>query len=329
MSETFLVVGEALTDCAIRGDVVNETPGGSPLNVAIGIGRLGHDVLLAARVGPDARGQAIIDHAVGSTVQLIDKVSGLARTSTAIATIADDGSASYEFDLLWDITADMVPSRDVTHVHTGSIGATLEPGGSSVVEIVRSLRTAGSSVSYDPNARPSIMGEPADVLPRVEQLVALSHVVKASDEDIAWLYPDKSLDEVVELWMALGASLVVVTRGAEGVVARVGNHSVSRPTSATHVEDTIGAGDSFMSGLLVALHRSGFLGSEVSRLSGMTREELLEAVDLRWSVRRLPCRGLERNRQLNLISTPGDKCDGAKCEHRPAREMATEAPSIR
>jgi fructokinase len=111
MSESFLVVGEALTDCVIRGDVITETPGGSPLNVAIGIGRLGHDVVLAARVGPDSRGQAITEHAHHSGVVLIDDVSGLDRTSSASATIADDGSASYVFDLLWDVTPAMVPSH--------------------------------------------------------------------------------------------------------------------------------------------------------------------------------------------------------------------------
>jgi sugar/nucleoside kinase (ribokinase family) len=77
--------------------------------VAIGIGRLGHDVVLAARVGPDSRGQVITQHVLDSGVALIDDVNGLPRTSTASATIAEDGSASYEFDLLWDITPDMLP----------------------------------------------------------------------------------------------------------------------------------------------------------------------------------------------------------------------------
>ena len=279
MSESFLVVGEALTDCVIRGDVVTETPGGSPLNVAIGIGRLGHDVVLAARVGPDSRGQAITEHAHHSGVVLIDDVSGLDRTSSASATIADDGSASYVFDLLWDVTPAMVPRQPFAHVHIGSIGATLEPGSSGVVQIVTEQRAAGASISYDPNVRPSIMGSPDDVRERIEELIALSHIVKASDEDIEWLYPDRSEHEVFASWRDAGAALVVMTKGAEGVIAHAGAHTVSRPTMATDVEDTIGAGDSFMAGLLVALQRRGFVGEGAARLSAIDADDLEASVN--------------------------------------------------
>ena len=279
MSESFLVVGEALTDCVIRGDAITETPGGSPLNVAIGMGRLGHDVVLAARVGPDSRGDAITEHLQQSEVVLIDDGRGLDRTSSASATIADDGSASYVFDLLWDVTPAMVPSQPFAHVHIGSIGATLEPGSTGVVQIVAEQRASGASISYDPNVRPSIMGEPEDVRGRIEQLIALSHIVKASDEDIEWLYPGRSEDEVLSSWRDAGAALVVMTKGAEGVIAHAGEHTVSRPTMATHVEDTIGAGDSFMAGLLVALQRRGFLGEGAANLSAIDAGDLESSVD--------------------------------------------------
>lgn len=279
MSEGFLVVGEALTDCSLRGDEVTETPGGSPLNVAIGMGRLGHRVVLATRVGPDSRGQAIIQHAQESGVDLIEGVSGLPRTSTASATIAEDGSASYEFDLLWDITPDMVPNHSFAHLHTGSIGATLEPGGTGVLEIVRQQREAGASISYDPNVRPSIMGEPGLVRDRIEDIIGLSQIVKASDEDIAWLYPGVSLEDVLRSWRGKGASLVVMTKGAEGVAAWAGDQTVSRPTQATSVADTIGAGDSFMSGLLVALYRRELLGGGVDALASLPLAELEACID--------------------------------------------------
>lgn len=279
MSEGFLVVGEALTDCSLRGDEVTETPGGSPLNVAIGMGRLGHRVVLATRVGPDSRGQAIIQHAQESGVDLIEGVSGLPRTSTASATIAEDGSASYEFDLLWDITPDMVPNHSFAHLHTGSIGATLEPGGTGVLEIVRQQREAGASISYDPNVRPSIMGEPGLVRDRIEEIIGLSQIVKASDEDIAWLYPGVSLEDVLRSWRGKGASLVVMTKGAEGVTAWAGDQTVSRPTQATSVADTIGAGDSFMSGLLVALYRRELLGGGVDALASLPLAELEACID--------------------------------------------------
>jgi fructokinase len=103
--------------------------------------------------------------------------------------------------------------------------------------------------------------------------------VKASDEDIAWLYPGRTEDEVLTSWRDAGASLVVVTKGAEGVIAMAGDHTVTRSTRATAVEDTIGAGDSFMSGLLVALQRRALVGSGVAGLSSISRDELEASVD--------------------------------------------------
>ena len=217
--EKFLVLGEALTDCVITGEVVTETPGGSPMNVAIGLARLDHEVTMATRYGSDSRGVAIANHLSQSGVALIAEGNQAARTSSAQATIAADGSADYVFDLNWDLTTAMVPSGEVTHVHTGSIGATLQPGAVSVEEVLRREKEAGASVSYDPNARPIIMGKPEDVLPLVERLVGLSDVVKASDEDIAWLYPDTPREQVVSQWRERGVSLVVVTLGEEGVEA--------------------------------------------------------------------------------------------------------------
>ncbi|MDP5128669.1 MAG: PfkB family carbohydrate kinase, partial [Pontimonas sp.] len=187
--------------------------------------------------------------------------------------------ASYVFDLLWDVKPAMVPRHPFSHVHIGSIGATLEPGSTGVVQIVTEQRAAGASISYDPNVRPSIMGNPGDVRERIEELIALSHIVKASDEDIEWLYPGRSEDEVLSSWRDAGAELVVMTKGAEGVIAHAGPHTVSRPTMATHVEDTIGAGDSFMAGLLVALQRRGFVGDGLARLSAIDADDLESSID--------------------------------------------------
>ena len=103
--------------------------------------------------------------------------------------------------------------------------------------------------------------------------------MKASDDDIAWLYPCRREDEVLASWHDAGASLVVVTKGAEGVIAMAGDYTVTRSTRATAVEYTIGAGESFMSGLVVALQRRALLGSGVAGLSTISREELEASVD--------------------------------------------------
>lgn len=280
MAHEFVVIGEALTDCVhpAGGGPVTEVPGGSPLNVAIGLGRLGRSVLLAARYGDDERGHHIERHVRGSSVDLIEEASGLARTSSATATLSESGAASYVFDLAWDLTDDMVPTGDYLHVHTGSIGATLQPGAHAVREVLRREKARGASISYDPNARPQIMGEADGVREWMESLIGLSDVVKASDEDCHWLYPGLDIARVAAHWSSLGAGLVVVTRGEHGVVAFGPDETITLPTHAAHVVDTIGAGDSFMAGLLDALATRGLLGAGVSGLSRVGSVELADAL---------------------------------------------------
>lgn len=262
MSDTVVVIGEALMDCVVGpfGEPHHEVPGGSPMNVAIGLGRLGHSALLAARVGSDPRGQTITSHVRGSGVALIEESSGLSRTSTATAHLSEDGSARYEFDLVWDLEPSMVPATDYLHVHAGSIACTLEPGASAVREIVERSRARGASISYDPNVRPNIMGTAQDVLPQIEAMIGFSHLVKASDEDVAWLYPGTPVDDVASRWQTLGATLVVITRGADGATAWSPAGRLSLPTYATTVVDTIGAGDTVMAGLIGALASRSLLG---------------------------------------------------------------------
>jgi fructokinase len=282
VAETIVVVGEALMDCArsVSGGAVSEIPGGSPMNVAIGLGRLGYHVVLAARVGSDDFGTRMVEHIRGSHVDLIPAATGLGKTSRATALLAADGSASYEFDLEWDLTPDMVEPGEYLHVHTGSIGATLAPGADAVREILERERRAGATISYDPNARPRIMGEADDVRQQMEALIALSDIVKASDEDIEWLYPHWSTNEVVAHWKALGVVLVVITTGTSGATAWGAGAPVLLPTQAHSVVDTIGAGDTVMSGLISALADSGRLGSAGrQKLAELTGDELADVLN--------------------------------------------------
>lgn len=260
-SPSVLCLGEALVDIVVRdGQVLGEHVGGSPYNVACGLQRLGHPTTLACWLARDERGERIIDAAEAQGLALAPGSDGAQRTSTAQAVLDEQGSASYEFDLDWALPP-LGGLGGVAHVHTGSIAATLEPGGSQVVDALRQVR-ASATTSYDPNARPAIMGSPDEVLGRIEELVALSTVVKASDEDVAWLYPGAELDDVLRRWQSLGPVLVVVTRGGEGSRALLADgtlHDVV-PLAVT-VADTVGAGDSFMAGMLSGLLDAGLLGS--------------------------------------------------------------------
>jgi fructokinase len=127
------------------------------------------------------------------------------------------------------------------------------------------------TVSYDPNVRPALLGDAARARPDIERLVALSDVVKASDEDLRWLYPDRPDEDVAHAWLASGPALVVVTRGGAGVYAVSAGLELRRRAVPLDLVDTVGAGDSFTSGLLDGLHRADLVGG--------ARRDSLAAID--------------------------------------------------
>lgn len=265
MSERILVVGEALIDRVENADgEVAEHPGGSPANVAMGLASLGHPVDFATRIGRDERGDRIASHLAGHGVTLDGCSVGDLPTSLAEAHLDAGGAAEYRFDLHWDLP-EVRLAADVGHLHTGSIAATLQPGADSVLVALQAAK-GQATISYDPNIRTDIMGDLDDVRVRVEQLISLSDVVKASDEDLALLYAGQPISEVLRHWGRLGPGLVVVTRGPEGAVFGLPptGELASAPSLAGTVVDTVGAGDSFMSGLVSGLVSAGLLGSAAS-----------------------------------------------------------------
>ena len=255
-----LVAGESLVDIVVRSDGRrSEHPGGSPANVAVGLGRLGHQVTLATTLGDDDRGKVVRAALERSNVELAPGSVGSAPTSTATAWLDARGAARYDFDITWDPTGlDTVPIGPL--VHTGSIAAYLEPGADAVEELVkRAAETA--LVTFDPNIRPRLLDDREAVLTRLTRLVASCGVVKVSDEDLDWLYPGIAPTAVARSWIALGAGLVVITAGARGSFAVHGAGEVHVASSTTPVIDTVGAGDSYMSGLIDAMTTTGLVAS--------------------------------------------------------------------
>ncbi|MEO2097466.1 MAG: carbohydrate kinase [Brachybacterium sp.] len=269
MTARILITGEALTDIVVDADGGRrEHPGGSPLNVAVALSRLGHDAHLLTAIGDDARGDAIRAHLDESGVQLTPASVRPGRTSTAEAVLDAHGAATYTFDLTWDPdTAGLPEAPDA--VHTSSIAAVLEPGATTLSALLRSARES-STISYDPNARPTLMGAPEDVRARIEENIALSDVVKASDEDVAWLYGTEDVEDVAASWRDLGPSLTVLTRGGDGAVAFSASGRVQVAPVQVEVVDTVGAGDTFSAGILDALAAKGLLGAD--------RREMLAAI---------------------------------------------------
>ncbi|HET7689447.1 MAG TPA: carbohydrate kinase [Nocardioidaceae bacterium] len=229
-----LVIGEALVDI-VDGD---PRPGGSPANVAVALGRQGFAVTLATQLGDDEYGALVRAHLEASHVAVVAAPVG--RTSSAAATLDSSGAATYDFDITWDPSFDELPQARLVHVGSFSALAVDIPEG---------------TLSYDVNVRADLM--PPEPVPRVEAIVARSTIVKASDEDLEWLYPNRSPEASAIALQTLGPTVVWVTRGGQGATAftESGRVEVEAPTVA--VVDTIGAGDTFAAGLIVGWLRWG------------------------------------------------------------------------
>ncbi len=271
MSEHALVIGEALVDVVRQPDGTQTAhPGGSPANVAFGLARLGRTAELLTSLGDDAYGAMVRAHveSSGATVALSHAAP---RTSVATAILDAQGAATYEFELEWALPENPATAPHPIVVHTGSIAAVLEPGASTVERLVASAKDQ-STVTYDPNVRPSLMGDRALAQATIERLVALADVVKVSDEDLEWLFPAVSPADAAARWLAMGPALVVVTLGSEGALAACESGILTVPSVPVKVADTVGAGDSFMSGLIDGLWTKGLLGAQ--------HKAALRAIDL-------------------------------------------------
>jgi fructokinase len=268
------VIGEALIDLVQSADAAAGTaaggppsylahPGGSPYNVAIGLARLGHPALLQARLSGDTFGRQLRAHAAANGVDLSIAIAATEPTTLAIVGLDSAGNATYDFylngtaDWQWTTSELGLTPAGTTWVHAGSLASWTEPGASIIGEHLGQLREAGTTViSYDPNVRPLLMPDHDAGVEAIEAMVRLAHVVKASSEDLEWMYPDRFIGDVLEHWRSMGPDLVVVTDGSRGAHALTRDgEALTVAARSVAVVDTVGAGDAFMAGLIGALSR--------------------------------------------------------------------------
>jgi fructokinase len=289
------VAGEALVDFVPAGEpgVFRAAPGGSPANVAVGLARQEVPTRLLARIADDLLGHRLRAHLDGNGVDLSHVVRAAEPTSLAIVAVGRDGVVEYDFrvegtaDWQWrDHELAGALDGGVVALHAGSIALTMAPGADVLQRLLAQARQ-DMTVSYDPNCRPLLMGSPGAVRGRIDALVGLADVVKASADDLAWLLGDRPPEQVAEAWLAKGPSLVVITLGPGGLVAASRQAGVlRRPGRAVEVVDTVGAGDTCMAALLAGLHRRGLLGAgrradlqavDAPTVSGLADEAVLAA----------------------------------------------------
>jgi fructokinase len=248
-----LVVGESLVDIVLGsdGEQLSVSPGGSPMNVTVGLARLGVPVRLITCLGADEYGGLIREHVAASGVELLARPLG-GPTSTATARLDDQGRASYEFKLDWE-PGSLPLTDDLACLHVGSLGTVVEPGDADVLSLVERAAETGLPISYDPNVRPGVSPDPVALWRRVRHLADRSTIVKMSDEDLAYLQPDRPVGDVLgDLVRGSRTEVAVVTRGAHGASGADRARSVELVSQPVDVVDTVGAGDAFMAGLLAA-----------------------------------------------------------------------------
>jgi fructokinase len=262
---TITVIGEAIIDL-VPGEeprTYHAVPGGSPYNVAIGLARLGHQTTLMARLGDNGFGRVLRDRAQAEGINL-DAAPHAAEPAT-LAVVALDAAAQASYDFYLNGTADWQWTAEETGrapeqtavLHFGSIASWTSPGDAQILALAETMRGRRDVlVSYDPNVRPRLLADPGCGQRVVESAIRLAHLAKASTDDVAWLYPGQTAEEVARRWLGLGTSVVVITSSADGADAytRTGG-PVHRPALDVTVVDTVGAGDSFTAGLIASLIR--------------------------------------------------------------------------
>jgi fructokinase len=286
-----VVCGEALIDMIHNGDGTQRAaPGGGPFNTARALARLGVPTAFLGRLSDDAFGRELAGLLTADGVNLDLASVGHENTTIAIADVDSEGFAEYEFLVQGtsapNLTLDALPERlspDVNALHLGTLGLVLEPLASTLVELLRQEHD-GRLVMLDPNIRTGLIPE-SEYRERLREVISQSTIVKASESDVAWLYPGLDMETAAAQMLGDGVRLVVITLGARGALGVHRDFSLSVRAPEVHVVDTIGAGDAFGAALLAWLHDHGAIGTELS----LERDELKAALDYACLAAALTC----------------------------------------
>jgi fructokinase len=260
------VCGEVLIDLIPGADGVRVPHvGGGPANTAKALARLGHEVQFIDGISSDQYGVMSRKELLDDEVKLDLALKSDKPTCLAIVSLAENGGASYEFEIdgtaTFDFSLDWLPdpSRYKPNVlHIGTLVTVIQPGADVLYDWA--IRVAEfAPIVFDPNIRPAVMGDRDKYQMAVEKWAAISSVIKVSDDDMAWLYPDQKYQDVAQRWISDGAALVVITRGADGLLGITADGSIEVPGVKIEVADTVGAGDTVGAIIVEAMIEKGIL----------------------------------------------------------------------
>jgi fructokinase len=286
-----VVAGEALVDLVVADGAVTPSPGGGPYNTARALGRLGASVGFLGHISRDHFGSMLTDVLADSGVSLEYTTLGSEPSALAIAYRSADGEAEYSFYLGGTTFAALgesfrAPRPEVRALCVGSIALALEPS-ASALEALAERERGKRIVVIDPNVRAAAIADHTGYRERFERCCRAAHIVKLSASDASWLFPGMDQEEVVPRLRDLGAELVVLTLGADGAIAATQRARSRVPARRIDVADTIGAGDAFGAGLLVALEERGALLP--GGLAALTHSDLEQVLRFASAVAALTC----------------------------------------
>jgi fructokinase len=253
------IVGEALIDLVPDADGKRRAiVGGGPANTAKALAKLGINSKFIGGISSDSYGRQIKEELLRNGVDISLSLQSELPTATAKVTLNVSGSATYEFSLdgtaTFDFRSSWLPQGAPAALHLGTLGTLIEPGASDLYTWAESIKVPKI---YDPNIRPSVMGDREKYCAIFEKWVALAEVVKMSEEDWRWLYgANRHPRELLNY----GPAVVILTRGEHGLSGMYKSKTIDVSGKKVAVVDTVGAGDTVGAILLEAISQVGVSG---------------------------------------------------------------------
>ncbi len=279
--------GKSLIDMLPRkledgSDVFLPVSGGAIFNTAIALGRLGLETGFVSGISTDMFGEQLLASLEKSKVSTRYCIRSDWPSTLAFVKLTDGHAKYYFFDensatrMIEETALPQLPSS-VSALHFGAISLIPEPGGSTC-EALMKREASNAVISLDPNIRPGFVKDETAYRARLKRMIAISDIVKVSDEDLAWLEPEKDVRQSISELLGAGVAIVLLTKGGEGVTAFTDSYKLDVAAQKVTVVDTIGAGDTFNAGFLAGLERIGQL--DKPSLKTISQDDLRSAVEL-------------------------------------------------
>lgn len=294
------VLGDAVVDLLPESDGrLLPCPGGAPANVAVGIARLGGTSGFIGRVWDDPFGalmqRTLLTEGVDITYLKQDEWH---RTSAVLVDLNDQGERSFTFmvrpsaDLFLE-TTDLPCWRHGEWLHLCSIALSAEPSRTSAFTAMTAIRHAGGFVSFDPNIREDLWQDEHLLRLCLRQALQLADVVKLSEEEWRLISGKTQNDrEICALAKEYEIAMLLVTKGAEGVVVCYRGQVHHFAGMSVNCVDSTGAGDAFVAGLLTGLSSTGLSTDEreMRQIIDLAQRCGALAVTAKGAMTALPCR---------------------------------------